>query len=138
MPAAMPENSTRGSSAFIRMTSCLGMKFLRMETTRILNGSGFIPRNTVQASPTMPGLTSLSGMMVGAVPTDKLGRDCCSVARVTLAGRAPDAFVVGLVVAAGAATARPLNPRTNKEAETGRRFTSRKRREPTSGLSNPN
>src|SRR5438270_7605740 len=65
MPAAIPENSTRGSSARTRTTSCLGMKLRRIEMTRTLKGSGLVPRNTVQASPTIPGLTSASGNSVG-------------------------------------------------------------------------
>ena len=40
MPATIPLCSTRGSSARIRMTSCLGRKFRSTETTRTLNGSG--------------------------------------------------------------------------------------------------
>jgi hypothetical protein len=53
--------------------------------TRILNGSGFTPRNTVHASPTMPGFTSVSGMMVGGGATVRFDRDC-SEGRETLAG----------------------------------------------------
>ena len=68
MPATMPENSTRGSSARIKMTSCLGRKLRITATTRILNGSGFVPENTVSACPTMPGLTSASGRIAGGGP----------------------------------------------------------------------
>src|SRR4051794_28388883 len=68
MPAAMPENSTRGSSAFIRITSCLGRKFVTTETTRILNGSGLVPEKTVYASPTIPARISDTGMIGGGGP----------------------------------------------------------------------
>src|SRR6185436_353671 len=117
MPAAMPENSTRGSSALIRITSWRGMKLRRIETTRILNGSGFTPRNTVHASPTIPDFTSESGMIAGAGGTDRVERGC-SEGRVTLAGWGPGTPVALGTPPAGAATARPLNPRTNKEADT--------------------
>ena len=68
MPATMPENSTRGSSARIRITSCFGRKFRITETTRTLKGSGLVPWNTVIACPTIPGRTSESGRMAGGGP----------------------------------------------------------------------
>src|SRR5262245_35297593 len=74
MPATIPENSTRGSSARMRITSCLGRKFLITETTRTLNGSGLVPWNTVSAVPTMPGLTSDSGRIAGGGPPDTTAR----------------------------------------------------------------
>ena len=56
------------------MTSCLGRKFRITETTRTLNGSGLLPWNTVSASPTIPGFTAESGMIVGGGPAGTMAR----------------------------------------------------------------
>src|SRR5688500_2724885 len=82
MPAAIPENATRGSSALIRITSCWGRKLFTTETTRILNGSGLVPEKTVCASPTMPARTSDTGMILGGGPLGTSAR----IKLVTLGG----------------------------------------------------
>ena len=52
----------------------LGRKFRSTETTRTLNGSGFVPWKTVSASPTIPGCTSESGMIAGGGPAGTTAR----------------------------------------------------------------
>ena len=74
MPATMPLCSTRGSSARIRITSCFGRKLRSTETTRTLNGSGFVPWKTVSASPTIPAFTAESGMIAGGGPAGTTAR----------------------------------------------------------------
>jgi hypothetical protein len=69
MPATMPLCSTRGSSARIRITSCLGRKLRSTDTTRTLNGSGFVPWKTVQRlADHRPPSPSESGMIAGGGP----------------------------------------------------------------------
>ncbi len=121
MPAAMPENSTRGSSAFTRMTSCLGRKLRTTEITRTLNGSGLIPRNTVKASPTIPDLIWETGMIFGGGPEGTMARGAEGAAGRTLAvwraaGEVPEAAELDAEEAdeAGAACAVAATPTANK------------------------
>ncbi len=69
------------------MTSCLGRKFRITETTRTLNGSGLVPWKTVSAWPTIPGLTSESGMMAGGGPDGTTARSRTPFAADAAAGR---------------------------------------------------
>src|SRR4051812_639094 len=91
MPATMPENSTRGSSARIKITSCFGRKLRITATTRILNGSGFVPENTVSACPTIPGLTSASGRIAGGGPEGTMALSRVGFAPAAQTGDAPAA-----------------------------------------------
>jgi hypothetical protein len=66
-------------------------------------------------------------MIVGAGPDVSNERTGSSAGRDTLAGRGPAVPDVGTVLEPlGAATARPLNPKTTKDAETDKGFTSAK------------
>src|ERR1700709_707316 len=97
MPATIPENSTRGSSARIRITSCLGRKLRITATTRTLNGSGLVPEKTVSAWPTIPGRQAASGRIAGGGPegTTALRRSPPRAAGLMAAGLIAAGLIAG-------------------------------------------